>query len=543
MTQQTGRRLDAYIRVSSVKGREGDSFISTEVQEERIRAWAVAHGHEIVEAFHELDVSGGTMDRPMLNEVMARIGSGETEGVVVYRLDRFGRTLVGALELIDRIRQQEALFASVSDGFDITTETGRLVLNILLSIAQFERERIKENWLTAKTKAVGRGIHVSASVPFGYRRGNGGVNPKTGKPQPAPLERDPKTGWAVDELFRRRAAGATWEDLRQWLVDNNLPTVRGAAWSSSTLMGVIKNRVYLGEARGLGADHITPGAHEPLVDEATWHAAQSRHHARHQERREQLALLVGLVRCGSCRYVMQARPAHAGRGAIYICNSRVGCPHPANITGSGANGAPGLDDYIVDMARGWEQVEQQRIVFGGFDPLLDIEAEEQELAELVAAREQARLDDDLREAIGRQEWLKHLRDLTARVDEKQATIETKQRQMGTPVKAGLWEKWNSGEMSLEEKRAHLAASIQAVFVNPVARRGRLVDPELRRRRFTDRVEVVRSTDPLLTVTDIPRHGRKGYRIKPWPFSTNANPDQVGVVPLQPEVEDAGETVV
>src|SRR6516162_1585560 len=117
------RRLDAYIRVSDVHGREGDSFISPRVQEERIRAWATANGHEIVEAFHELDVSGGTMDRPLLNEVMARFDAGETDGLVVFRLDRFGRTLVGALALIEQIHERDGLFASVSDGFDITQET------------------------------------------------------------------------------------------------------------------------------------------------------------------------------------------------------------------------------------------------------------------------------------------------------------------------------------------------------------------------------------------------------------------------------------
>jgi DNA invertase Pin-like site-specific DNA recombinase len=539
-----GRRLDGYIRVSDVRGREGDSYITEKVQEERIRSWAAAYGHEIVEMHHETDVSGGTMDRPLLNEVMARIESGETEGVVVFNISRFGRTLVGSIELVHRINARGALFASVSDGFDITTVTGRMVLGILLSIAQAEREKIGESWLTAKTSAVDRGIHVSAQVPFGYRRGRGAVNPRTGKAAPAPLEPDPDTAWVVPELFKRRAAGDTWESMRAWLVENNIPTVRGGAWSSSTLLTTIRNRVYLGEARGVGDSHVNTAAHEPLVDEATWHAAQSRHRARHQRRNDQLALLIGLVRCGSCRYVMQARPTDGRRGAIYICNSRVGCPRPANIAGCGANGAPGLDDYIVDMARGWEQVEQERILFEGFDPVLDIESEEQELAELVAARERDRLDQELQAALGRQEWLKHLRDLTARVDEKQATIETKMRQIGTPYRAAMWEKWASGEMSLEEKRTHLAASIQAVFVNPATkRRSRFADPELRRRWFVDRVQVVRSTDPLLTVADIPRHGRTGYRIKPWPFSTNANPDHVGVVPLQPEVKDAGETVV
>jgi DNA invertase Pin-like site-specific DNA recombinase len=538
-----GRRLDAYIRVSSVKGREGDSFISTEVQEERIRAWATANGHEIIQVWQEIDVSGGSMDRPMLNELMARIDAGETDGIVVFNISRFARTLVGSVELIERIQERGALFASVSDGFDITTDTGRLVMTILLAFAKFERDRIKESWRTAKTKAVARGIHVSANVPFGYRRGCGPINPATGKPQPAPLEPDPKTAWAVQELFRRRIEGATWEELRQWLVDNKLPTVRRAAWSSSTLMGVIKNRVYLGEARGAGADHVMSGAHEPLVDEVTWQAAQSRHQARHQQRKEQLALLIGLVRCGSCRYVMQARPAQRGRGAIYICNSRVGCPHPANIVGCGANGAPGLDGYIVDMARGWEQVEQERILFGGFDPALDLEADEEELADLVVQRERDALDPEFARAMGDGRNAA-LAAMTAQIDAVKARIETKKAQLGTPDKAGLWEKWESGEMSLEEKRAHLAASIQAVFVNPVTdRRSRFADPELRRRWFTDRVEVVRSIDKPLAADDIPRHGRKGYRIKPWPFSANADPDQVGVVPLQPEVEDTGEAVV
>lgn len=545
MTPQTGRRLDGYIRVSDVAGREGDNFISIDVQEERVRAWAVANGHEIIAVHHELDVSGGTMDRPLLNTVMARIDSGETEGVVVYNLSRFARTLVGSVELIERINKRDALFASVSDGFDITTVTGRMVMNILLAIAQAERERLGENWNTAKTMAVGRGIHISANVPFGYLRPRGDANPRTGKRPTLPLEPDPNTAWAVGELFRMRAAGRSWEQLRQWLVDNNMPTVLGAEWGSSTLMGLVKNRVYLGEARGAGGGHVTVGAHEPLVDEPTWHAAQSRHRARHQDRGENPALLMGLARCGSCRYVMQATRQVGHRPATYVCHSRVGCPHPANITGHSANGAPSLDEYIVDWARGWEQVAQERVLFEGFNPDLDIQAEEQELAELVAAREQARLDEDLLQALGRQEWLKHLRDLTVRVEDKQAAVEAKMRQIGTPVRAGLWEKWDAGEISLDEKRAHLASMIQAVFINPAThRRGTLskyADPELRRRWFLDRVRIVTTEHPLLV--DVPRHGRKGYRVRPWLFAPDANPDEAGIAPLQPEMEDAGEAVV
>ena len=65
------RRLDGYVRVSQVGKRGGESFISPQdLQEDRIRAWAEANGHEIIQVFPELDVSGGKMDRPKLNEVM-----------------------------------------------------------------------------------------------------------------------------------------------------------------------------------------------------------------------------------------------------------------------------------------------------------------------------------------------------------------------------------------------------------------------------------------------------------------------------------------
>ena len=75
------KRLDAYIRVSAVRGREGESFTSPEDQERRIRAWAESQGHVIDTAWHELDVSGGSMDRPMLNQVLERIEQKASDGI------------------------------------------------------------------------------------------------------------------------------------------------------------------------------------------------------------------------------------------------------------------------------------------------------------------------------------------------------------------------------------------------------------------------------------------------------------------------------
>ncbi|MCW3069823.1 MAG: recombinase family protein, partial [Solirubrobacterales bacterium] len=123
-------QLDAYIRVSQTRGREGDSFLSPDQQRQRIEQWASGYGHEIVWHEPELDQSGGKMSRPIFDQVMARIEAGHTQGIVVAKADRFARSLVGALSALERIQDRGAHFASVAEGFDTTTPTGRLVMRM-----------------------------------------------------------------------------------------------------------------------------------------------------------------------------------------------------------------------------------------------------------------------------------------------------------------------------------------------------------------------------------------------------------------------------
>ncbi|HEY8303745.1 MAG TPA: recombinase family protein, partial [Solirubrobacteraceae bacterium] len=80
-------RLDAYIRVSKVAGRSGSSFISPDVQRQQIERWAQAHGHTLTWHAPELDVSGGSMRRPVFDQIMQRIRTGQSDGVIVAKLD------------------------------------------------------------------------------------------------------------------------------------------------------------------------------------------------------------------------------------------------------------------------------------------------------------------------------------------------------------------------------------------------------------------------------------------------------------------------
>src|SRR4051812_48590215 len=118
--------LDGYVRVSRVGGREGEGFISPDVQEKAIREWATRNGVDVVVQPHELNVSGGTMDRPVFNTIMDRIRAGQSGGVVVYKLDRLARSLLGAVTTLEEIGRNDATFASATEPtLDYTSPSGR----------------------------------------------------------------------------------------------------------------------------------------------------------------------------------------------------------------------------------------------------------------------------------------------------------------------------------------------------------------------------------------------------------------------------------
>src|SRR4051794_33738985 len=160
---------DGYVRVSRRAGREGESFISPEVQRKKITEWAALHGVEVVRWWEELDQSGAKRERPMFQEALARCERGETGGIIVARLDRFARSAVDALESIRRLNEAGARLVSVEDNFDGSTPMGRFAIGILTLIAELELERIKENWTSAVREAGWRGGAISATPPGGIR--------------------------------------------------------------------------------------------------------------------------------------------------------------------------------------------------------------------------------------------------------------------------------------------------------------------------------------------------------------------------------------
>jgi DNA invertase Pin-like site-specific DNA recombinase len=188
-------QFDGYVRVSRTAGRSGDSFISPQVQREQIAGWAKLRGVEIAAWHEDLDQSGGKLDRPGLEALLARIESGETDGVVVAKLDRLSRLGVGdALKLVERITDAGGEVAAIDVGIDPTTPVGKFAQTLMLALAQMERERIAESWTVAQEHAIERGVPASRA-PYGFRKDASGR-----------LEPDPVNGPHIIEAFKLAAS-------------------------------------------------------------------------------------------------------------------------------------------------------------------------------------------------------------------------------------------------------------------------------------------------------------------------------------------------
>jgi DNA invertase Pin-like site-specific DNA recombinase len=314
--------VDGYVRVSQVGGRRGERFISPDVQRDVIERWAAMRGAQILDVFDELDESGGRGDRPVLETVPRRVESGISDGIVVAKVDRFGRSLISGLAAIERIKVAGGTFVSVQDGLDTSTESGRLVLRILLSLGEWESERIGAAWEQAHARAVARGVYNGRGAPLGYRKTRAGR-----------LSPDPRTAGLVAQAFRRRADGDSGAAIGRWLEAQGARTRDGnTGWTTNSVGRLLRNRVYLGELR-YGA-HLNDHAHPALVDGATWEAAQRPRRSVGKHRRDR-PLLAQLVRCAGCSLVMTARwhPRKNEARLAYVCqrNSAAGrCPAPAS---------------------------------------------------------------------------------------------------------------------------------------------------------------------------------------------------------------------
>jgi site-specific DNA recombinase len=278
-------RCAIYTRVSTEHGLEQE-FNSLDNQREASEAYVKSQAHEgwrcLPALYDDGGFSGGSMERPALQRLLADISKGRIDVVVVYKVDRLTRSLADFAKLVELFDAHAVSFVSVTQAFNTTTSMGRLTLNVLLSFAQFEREvtgeRIRDKIAASKRK----GIRMGGPVPLGYELDN------------KRLVINKQEAERVRYIFRRYlelgSLGKLLADLRQQRVYTKATKRKDGSWrggigfTKGPLVHLLKNRVYVGEL--VHKDKYFPGQHEAIVDRALFDDVQEAIKTNAQERRQ-----------------------------------------------------------------------------------------------------------------------------------------------------------------------------------------------------------------------------------------------------------------
>src|ERR1035441_6846440 len=130
-----------YVRVSTDK--QAERGISLEAQAEKIRAMAVVHNAELAEIIVDAE-SAKSLNRPGMARLLAMVDAGEVQTVIIAKLDRLTRSVKDLCTLLERFERRGVALVSVAESLDTSSAAGRLVLNIMTAVSQWEREAIGE---------------------------------------------------------------------------------------------------------------------------------------------------------------------------------------------------------------------------------------------------------------------------------------------------------------------------------------------------------------------------------------------------------------
>ncbi len=269
-SEPMANRCAIYTRKSTNEGLDQD-FNTLDAQRGSGEAYIVSMKHEgwvcIPTRYDDGGFTGGNMERPALQRLMADIEAGKVDCVIVYKVDRLSRSLLDSSRIIETFDNHGVSLVSVTQQFNTTSSMGRLTLNILLSFAQFEREIISERTRDKMSAARRKGKYVGGAPILGYDIGrdvsrlvvNESEADRVRQIFKLYLEHQSLLS-TIAELDRRG-----WTTKR-WTTKKGKER-GGRPFNKNTLYRLLTNVTYLGKVRY--KDEIYEGEHEAIVDPET----------------------------------------------------------------------------------------------------------------------------------------------------------------------------------------------------------------------------------------------------------------------------------
>lgn len=291
-------------------------------QQERLKNYCAAMNWKNFKLYVDGGYSGGTMQRPALQNMISDIKKGLVEKVVVYKLDRLSRSQKDSLVLIEDIFLKNNVdFISMSENFDTSTPFGRAMIGILSVFAQLEREQIKERMIMGIEARAKEGKYCGSCSPIGYDYIDG------------ELKINDFEALQVREAFELILEDLSPRRIAKIFNEKGYKTKFGS-WSGDRVRYVLKSPLYAGRVKYSG--EYFDGIHEPIVSEETFEAAQKVIEKRFEESKKlnrnpgrATTYLGGFLICGRCgaKYTKQLQLSKRSDGSYYryhyfVCNSR-----------------------------------------------------------------------------------------------------------------------------------------------------------------------------------------------------------------------------
>jgi len=348
--KSTEEGLDQEFNTLDAQREAGESYVNSQ----RNDGWVV-----VPDRYDDGGFTGANMERPALKALLADVQARKVNCIVVYKVDRFSRSLLDFMKMMEILDKHEVTFVSVTQPFNTTTSPGRLLVNMLFSFAQFEREMISERTRDKMRAARRKGKWVGGNLVLGYD-----LSPKGGALVVNRNEAD-----RVREIFKLYLEFGSLIPLvaqlerRGWMMKawatREGREAGGARFTKTTLHSLLTNVIYTGRVRFDG--ELREGEHERIVDDDIWNQVQQQLNRNGRRgganvRNKHSALLKGLVRCASCKCGMTHTYVQKKGKLLYRYYVCINAHQRGwNRCNTRSVSAPELEGAVVDQIRGFAQ--------------------------------------------------------------------------------------------------------------------------------------------------------------------------------------------
>jgi site-specific DNA recombinase len=314
--RQQKKRCAIYTRKSVEDGLEKE-FNTLDAQREAGEAYIASQKANgwvcLPERYDDGGFSGGNMKRPALQKLLADAEAGLVDVIVVYKIDRLSRSIIDFSELSGKLDEWSVSFVSVTQEINTSTSSGRMMLNILMTFAQYEREIIAERIKDKMSAHRRKGMWTGGAVPYGYQ-------PIDKKLQIVEAEAE-----VIRWMYQRFTEVQSPKQIALELNQQGTLNKYGKEWDRAYIARILANQLYVGKVKYQGI--IYDGEHEAIVEPEIWkrvrEIANSNNLVKEPKGRiESTAPLKGILRCGHCDCAMS--PTYGKKKSkqyfYYVCS-------------------------------------------------------------------------------------------------------------------------------------------------------------------------------------------------------------------------------